>query len=96
MTANDKLHLLLGNAKQIFNIVTATFAASLFENAGSQDCSNPSSDVERLGCDWRAITVQLDTRSHAKSEDHKSLLQALSKVGQFSILLFINADTDGP
>jgi ethanolaminephosphotransferase len=96
LTANDKLHLLLGNAKQIFNIVTATFEASLFNNAGSQDCSNPSSDVERLGCDWRAITVQLDTRSHAKSEDHKSLLQALSKVGQFSIVLFLNADTDGP
>ncbi|OBT48294.1 hypothetical protein VE00_01172 [Pseudogymnoascus sp. WSF 3629] len=78
-SANDQLHILLANAKQILNVITAAYPASLFEGESSQDCQNPSSDIERLGCDWKLISVQLKARSHKKPAHSDSLLEDLIK-----------------
>ncbi|KFY35987.1 hypothetical protein V494_05418 [Pseudogymnoascus sp. VKM F-4513 (FW-928)] len=75
-SANDQLHILLANAKQILHVVTAAFPASLFEGESSQGCQNPSSDVEKLGCDWKLINAQLEARSK-KSGNSDSLPEDL-------------------
>lgn len=79
-SANDQLYILLANAKQILNVITAAYPASLFEGDSSQDCQNTSSDIERLGCDWKLISAQLEARSHKKSGHSDSLLEDLIKV----------------
>jgi hypothetical protein len=85
-SANDQLHILLANAKQILNVITAAYPASLFEGESSQDCQNPSSDIERLGCDWKLISVQLKARSHKKPAHSDSLLEDLINVSQQSVM----------
>ncbi|KFY48013.1 hypothetical protein V495_01682 [Pseudogymnoascus sp. VKM F-4514 (FW-929)] len=77
-SADDQLHILLSNAKQILNVVTAAFSVSLFEGEGPQDCQNPSSDIERLGCDWKLITAQL-AQSRKKPGHNDPLLGDLIK-----------------
>jgi ethanolaminephosphotransferase len=72
---------LLRNARQILNIVTATFSASIFEDHGdSLGCSSVDSDIERLGCDWRVISRQLKRLQQDAQFDAEPLLLALSKV----------------
>ncbi|KAL5351814.1 major facilitator superfamily transporter protein [Pseudogymnoascus australis] len=63
---DDQFHMLVSNAKQILNVVTAAYPASLFGEDSPQDCQNPSSDIERLGCDWKLITAQLENRGEIK------------------------------
>lgn len=42
------------NARQILNVVTATFPS--FEDAGpSQECEKSKSDIDELACRWRII-----------------------------------------
>lgn len=91
--ADDQLHILLSNAKQILNVVTAAFSVSLFEGDGPQDCQNPSSDIERLGCDWKLITAQLG-QSRKKPGHNDPLLGDLIKVRNPHVVE--NRSTNGP
>lgn len=53
-TESDRVQMLEQNARQILNVVTATFPS--FEDAGpSQDCEKSKSDVDDLACRWRNI-----------------------------------------
>ncbi|TAQ89779.1 hypothetical protein B7494_g1852 [Chlorociboria aeruginascens] len=57
-TENDKVQIMLRNARQILNVVTATFPS--FERDGpSQDCNQASSSIDELACNWRGITEGL-------------------------------------
>ncbi len=75
----DRIQILLQNAKQILNIVTATFSPSLFdERRSASGCSDSS--IERLGCVWVAIMQNLNGADLSSHETSDKLLLALSKV----------------
>ncbi|KAI1372968.1 alkaline phosphatase-like protein [Hypoxylon crocopeplum] len=53
---HDKLQILMRNARQILDIVAATYSAS--SSVGKQhsiDCSRPGSLAEELTCEWQGI-----------------------------------------
>lgn len=53
----DKIQILLRNARQILNIVTAAFGPELFDPQSSTDpCALDSSDINELACEWRVIS----------------------------------------
>ncbi|KAM3462841.1 hypothetical protein MY5147_006860 [Beauveria neobassiana] len=53
----DKIQILIRNARQILNIVTAAFGPELFDVASSTDpCQLERTDINELACDWRFIT----------------------------------------
>ncbi|APA15371.1 hypothetical protein sscle_14g101410 [Sclerotinia sclerotiorum 1980 UF-70] len=66
---NDRVQILLRNARQIVSVVTATFPS--FENDGPSDnCHELSSSVDDLACQWRRITqVLTDLKSNEKDYD---------------------------
>lgn len=86
---NDKIQILLRNAKQILTVATATFPS--FEDIGaSQDCEDAKNDVDELACRWRAISQSLpvpDTED-ARSE---AWILAVTKVNQmmFSVIFLL-------
>ena len=58
LLGHDKIQILCRNAKQILNVVAATFPS--FESDGpSEKCDELGSDVERLACDWKIISRTL-------------------------------------
>lgn len=77
--------MLVSNAKQILNVVTAAYPASLFGEDSPQDCQNPSSDIERLGCDWKLITAQLENRGEIKPSHTDPLFYDIFTVSQPTI-----------
>ncbi|KAI9746422.1 MAG: major facilitator super transporter protein [Claussenomyces sp. TS43310] len=70
--ADQKVRILLLNAKQVLNIVAATFPSVSFAHRDLIDCSVVSSDIERLACEWEIITHQLGSRN--SGEQHKAEL----------------------
>ncbi|RAL60872.1 hypothetical protein DID88_010196 [Monilinia fructigena] len=55
---NDRVQILLRNARQILSVVTATFPS--FENDGpSENCQILSNSVDDLACQWRNISQRL-------------------------------------
>ncbi|KAM3073420.1 major facilitator superfamily transporter protein [Clarireedia jacksonii] len=55
---NDRIQILLRNARQILGVVTATFPS--FESEGpSENCQTLSHSVDNLACQWRGITKGL-------------------------------------
>jgi ethanolaminephosphotransferase len=67
--------MLESNARQILDVVTATFPS--FEDDGPfQNCDSFSSDIDGLACRWRAINRML------KREDRNTdeWAQAMNKV----------------
>ncbi|KAL2754661.1 hypothetical protein ACRALDRAFT_2109081 [Sodiomyces alcalophilus JCM 7366] len=56
---NDQIQLLLRNARQILNIVIATFGASIMDSdPGHDDCLLPKDDIQELACEWKAVDSQ--------------------------------------
>lgn len=55
----DKKQILMRNARQILEVVTATFGFEDFESTTekSKQCDQPQSDVEELACAWREIVA---------------------------------------
>jgi ethanolaminephosphotransferase len=75
---NDRIQILLLNARQILSVITATFPS--FEVAGpSQNCRQSSDDVTELACEWRAITETLPTPSD-EDQDCEAWLLSVTKV----------------
>ncbi|TEA19338.1 GPI ethanolamine phosphate transferase 2 [Colletotrichum sidae] len=56
---NDQIQLLIRNARQILNIVTATFGPDMFDLTSSAAarsfCADPRDDAQKLACHWRRI-----------------------------------------
>lgn len=65
----DKIQILMGNARQILNIVTAVFGSELFstDNTDVDPCSLGDSDVNNLSCAWRKISAEAQTFSKANA-----------------------------
>ncbi|KAF7889213.1 hypothetical protein EAF00_009513 [Botryotinia globosa] len=74
---NDRVQILLRNARQILSVVTATFPS--FENEGpSENCHQLSSSVDDLACQWRSITQGL-VGLQANEQDHAIWVAAVTK-----------------
>ncbi|ROW17799.1 hypothetical protein VPNG_00559 [Cytospora leucostoma] len=53
----DQIQILLRNAEQILNIVTASFGGELFESNSKIDpCINQETEVQELACGWRRVS----------------------------------------
>lgn len=79
LKGRDRVQVLLRNARQILNIVTATFPPSLFDHRRSAShCAD--SEIETLGCVWVAIMQKLKETKGDNYEDAEKLLIALAKV----------------
>lgn len=62
----DQTTILLHNARQIFDIITAAFGSSLrAEGYENQDCSQLATTAEELACEWQAIQRDADRISSA-------------------------------
>ncbi|KAI1085889.1 alkaline phosphatase-like protein [Whalleya microplaca] len=60
----DKLHILMRNARQILDIVTATFSSSSSASIpNGPDCTRPGSPAEELACEWQRISEIVETAS---------------------------------
>ncbi|KAL1872778.1 hypothetical protein VTK73DRAFT_1328 [Phialemonium thermophilum] len=63
----DKVHILMRNARQILNIVTAAFGSHLFEaDHGVASCAEAGTDIEELACMWNPVTQEV---SHVETAD---------------------------
>lgn len=70
----DKIQILLRNARQILNIVTAAFGPELFHVASSTDpCLLERTDINELACDWRSITQRALTLNTENTIDQEWL-----------------------
>lgn len=60
--SSDKVQILMRNARQILNIVTAAFGLALFDAQGLPDpCTLESTEVNELACEWRKISQQANS-----------------------------------
>ena len=57
--AQDKKQILMRNARQILEIITATFGAELFQatSRGNRSCEQPHNEIEELACNWQDIVA---------------------------------------
>ncbi|OAA71885.1 Alkaline-phosphatase-like, core domain protein [Akanthomyces lecanii RCEF 1005] len=70
----DKVQILLRNARQILNIVTAAFGPELFDVDSSTDpCQLERTDINELACDWRFITQRALTLNAENTIDQEWL-----------------------
>jgi ethanolaminephosphotransferase len=68
--ANDKVQILIRNARQILHIVTAAFGAELFLASSATDpCKLEATDINELACDWRRISQQAPSIANSKELD---------------------------
>ncbi|KAI1393230.1 alkaline phosphatase-like protein [Hypoxylon trugodes] len=67
---NDKVQILMRNARQILDIITATYSGSL--SPGRQhtpNCIRPGSPAEELACEWQPISKLAETISTGGDAD---------------------------
>ncbi|OHF00103.1 GPI ethanolamine phosphate transferase [Colletotrichum orchidophilum] len=79
---NDQVQLLVRNARQILNIVTATFGSEMFDltsNIDQKACSNPRDDAHELACEWHRVNEALQTMD-AEVDLDPTWQEAMSKV----------------
>ncbi|GKT73265.1 GPI ethanolamine phosphate transferase [Colletotrichum tofieldiae] len=79
---NDQVQLLVRNARQILNIVTATFGPEMFDPAtasAQKACSNPQDDAQELACEWHRVNDALKEMDDQEELD-PVWLEAMSKV----------------
>lgn len=65
--SKDKVQILIRNARQIINIVTAAFGPELFDS--STDPCKDDSEINQLACEWRKINNQAQAQSTAAAVD---------------------------
>ncbi|KAF5024635.1 hypothetical protein F66182_3399 [Fusarium sp. NRRL 66182] len=57
--ASDQTQILVRNARQILNIVTAVFGSGLFDaQSGPDPCTLEQTDINRLACQWQKINKE--------------------------------------
>lgn len=75
----DKIQILLRNARQILNIVTAAFGAELFDISSPTDpCSLEENDINTLACEWRQVSQRAQVLS-AENKIDEEWLTAISR-----------------
>jgi ethanolaminephosphotransferase len=74
-SSSDKVQILIRNARQILNIVTAAFGGELFDAQSSVDpcASKSATDIDELACDWRRINLEAAQQANAKEVDQEWL-----------------------
>lgn len=73
--SKDKIQVLVRNARQLLQIVTATFGGDLFGDEVDVDpCTTKASDVEELACDWRKINTRASQLAIEDEFDQEWLL----------------------
>lgn len=77
--SKDKVQILVRNARQILDIITAAFGTELFDTQGSVNpCTLEKSDINELACDWRKINADAVTMS-AKGTVDEAWLSDMSR-----------------
>ncbi|KAJ6787731.1 hypothetical protein PWT90_03479 [Aphanocladium album] len=70
----DKIQILVRNARQILNIVTAAFGPELFDvNSSTDPCKLERTGINELACDWRAISQRAVTLNVENTIDQEWL-----------------------
>ncbi|PNP41486.1 hypothetical protein TGAMA5MH_06587 [Trichoderma gamsii] len=74
-SSSDKVQILIRNARQILNIVTAAFGSELFDAKSSVDpcASKFATDVSELACEWRKINSEASHQANANEVDQEWL-----------------------
>jgi ethanolaminephosphotransferase len=68
--ASDQIQVLLRNAMQILDIVTASFGHDLFDANGRSDpCAFEKTDINELACEWRKISQRANALATADEVD---------------------------
>ncbi|PNY29776.1 GPI ethanolamine phosphate transferase 2 [Tolypocladium capitatum] len=76
--SSDKIQILIRNARQILNIVTAAFGGELFDVRSNVDpCTLEATDISELACEWRKINQQAASLASAAEID-QTWLSAMS------------------
>lgn len=69
-STRDRAQILFRNARQILDIVTATFGPDLFSTAAAVDpCALQGTDVHELACRWRTIVQHAPSVAEAEELD---------------------------
>ncbi|KPM37598.1 GPI ethanolamine phosphate transferase 2 [Neonectria ditissima] len=72
---SDQIQILIRNARQILNIVTAAFGGGLFDTESATDpCALESSEINDLACQWQKIDKQARFSANAKELDQEWLI----------------------
>ncbi|KAG0648280.1 Glycosylphosphatidylinositol-anchor biosynthesis 7 [Hyphodiscus hymeniophilus] len=89
---NDRIQILLRNARQVLSIVTATFPS--FETEGPLDkCDEASSSIEELACQWRWLKQAQQLMSGTASNYDMSKLIAGQVLAALTLLLSVGASS---
>ena len=74
---------MLGNARQILNVVKATFANTPFEgSAATEDCNLATSSANELACRWARATRHLGERVETVNGTCGPAIARLTEVSQ--------------
>ncbi|KAK1236825.1 hypothetical protein MKX07_005944 [Trichoderma sp. CBMAI-0711] len=69
-SSSDKVQILVRNARQILNVVTAAFGRELFDAQATVDpCASRATDVDELACEWRRISLEAASQADAAAVD---------------------------
>lgn len=69
-SSSDKVQILIRNARQILNVVTAAFGSELFDaHAAVDPCASKATDVDELACEWRRISLEASSQADAAGID---------------------------
>lgn len=75
--SKDKVQILVRNAKQIIDIVTAAFGSELFESSSGIDpCAADTTEISELACEWRSIDEEAYSQSKSSAVDGRWLAAA--------------------
>ncbi|KAF4984548.1 hypothetical protein FZEAL_282 [Fusarium zealandicum] len=72
--ASDKIQILVRNARQILNIVTAAFGSELFNaQSGSDPCALEQTEINELACQWQKINKEAHSLAAGNKLDQQWL-----------------------
>ncbi|KAK3333890.1 alkaline-phosphatase-like protein [Cercophora scortea] len=72
---NDQVQLLMRNAHQILDVITAAIGSDLFEtNLSEDDCTSPETEYRELACEWQGIVKAAELARTAEVVDPESIL----------------------
>ncbi|KAK1968085.1 GPI ethanolamine phosphate transferase [Colletotrichum sublineola] len=97
---NDQLQLLMGNARQILKVVTATFGPEMFDTAtiSARDaCTGPQDDARELACEWHRVNDALkgmDAQAELDPVWLEAMFKWLSKAQDLMSSMASNYDMD--
>jgi ethanolaminephosphotransferase len=71
---SDQIQILVRNARQILNIVTAAFGSELFDaQSGTDPCTSEQTEINELACQWQRINTEAHVLAAGDKLDQKWL-----------------------